>query len=145
LKISTALKRIFFALVESAFKAAPQLADSNYVFIFRYSTEIVLCKKWEVNYVILNGIMRSPKLTSITYEFEKDKTCSILDSAFSKKTEGKWLFDSGKNVIKLLFRKDAENEITSLSQNELVIESRYVEKETGHSVQIKTFLKRKDN
>ncbi len=108
------------------------------------SIDLVLCKKWEANYAIINGIIRSPALTGLTYEFKKDKTCSILDSTTGKKIEGKWLFDSQKNIVNLFFRKDAQNDIISLTENDLVIQSHSVEKETGRSVEIKTFLKRKE-
>jgi hypothetical protein len=87
--------------------------------------------------------MRIPTQLPFTYEFKKDKTCSILNDSTGEKTEGKWDFDPQKKTVKLFFRKDAQNDIISLSENDLVIQSHYVEKETGRRVDIKTFLKKK--
>lgn len=82
-----------------------------------------------MDYAIIDDVMRIP--TQLPYEFKKDKTCSFLNDSTGEKTEGKWDFNPQKKTINLFFRKDAQNDIVSLSENDLVIQPQYVEKETG--------------
>jgi hypothetical protein len=82
----------------------------------------LLCKKWEMDYVIANGmkIGRMPGAAEMNYEFNKDKTFVLTgnSSGNSTKTKGTWSYDPSKKLIKLTLNGRSNISIISLTNDQ---------------------------
>lgn len=87
------------------------------------SITTLLCKKWEVDYVIMGEmkIGRMPGATEINYEFNKNKTFLMTSDDPKDKTKGTWSYDSKKKLIKLTANGKSNTSIISLKENEFIM------------------------
>jgi hypothetical protein len=85
------------------------------------SVTTLLCKKWEVTHVVLDGKkMEKPSdMGNVTYQFNKDKTLSLIDE--HEIIKGIWQYDLKQKSIKLLLHKELNSVVVSLTKTELVI------------------------
>ena len=83
----------------------------------------LLCKKWEVDYVILGDMKlgRAQGATEINYEFKKDKTYLATSKDPKENIKGTWSFDSKKKIIKLIQNGKSRMSIISLKEEELIM------------------------
>lgn len=81
----------------------------------------LLCKKWEMDYVIDDGmkISRPPGAPEMNYEFNKDKTFVFTGNGNSTKVKGTWSYDPGKKLIKLTLNGRSNTSIISLTNDQL--------------------------
>jgi Lipocalin-like domain (DUF4923) len=79
----------------------------------------LLCKKWEMDYVIANGmkISKMPGATEMNYEFNKDKTF-VLTGNGSTQGKGTWSYDQSKKLIKLTLNGRSNTNIISLTNDQ---------------------------
>jgi len=63
--------------------------------------QALLCKKWEIDYVLMGGmrITRKPDATDITYNFSKDKTFTTSRNGGLKNNKDTWYYDEKKNSL----------------------------------------------
>lgn len=82
-----------------------------------------LCKKWQIDYLAMNGmkIARGAGAPEINYEFNSDNTYSLLGHEPQTKSKGTWKYDENKKLIKLFFNGLSNTSVISLNENELVI------------------------
>lgn len=87
------------------------------------SISILLCKKWEVNYAIMDGmkIGRMPGAPEINYEFKKDKTFILSGNNDKEKKKGNWSYDPQKKLVKLIVEGRNISNVVSLKEQELVM------------------------
>jgi hypothetical protein len=81
----------------------------------------LLCKKWEMDYVIANGmkIGSMPGAAEMNYEFNKDKTFVLTGNGNSMKAKGTWSYDQSKKLIKLTLNGRSNISIISLTAGQL--------------------------
>jgi hypothetical protein len=87
------------------------------------SVKTLLCKKWEVSYV-LNGTMRidmPPGVPVMNYEFKKDNTFLLSDSKSNEVHKGTWVYDPTKKTITMIVIGGATTAVTKLNETELRI------------------------
>lgn len=87
------------------------------------SIQTLLCKQWEVDYVLMGGmkIGRMPGAAEINYEFNKDKTFFMTSDDPNDKAKGTWSYDPKKKLIKLTLNGGTNSNIVSLKEGELVM------------------------
>jgi len=86
------------------------------------SLSTLLCKKWQMNYVMMDGmkIERGAGAPETNFEFKKDKTYSMTDN---KKNSGKgtWTYDPKKKLVKLITNGKSYSSVIELTDAELVM------------------------
>lgn len=84
----------------------------------------LLCRKWDFDYAILEGqkMGAAPGAPTMNYEFNKDGTVLVTSAGLKKPLNGTWLFDAGKKLVKVTVNKQTRITITSLKQNELLLQ-----------------------
>jgi hypothetical protein len=84
------------------------------------SVKLLLCKQWEMNYILLGGakIAATPG-QHLYYDFKPDNTFLISDSPATAKSAGTWSFDPKKKLIVLMIN-GKHDFITSLKVGECV-------------------------
>ncbi|MBI1782221.1 MAG: hypothetical protein HYR66_12785 [Sphingobacteriales bacterium] len=107
------------------------------------SITTLLCKKWEINYVIMGGmkIERIPGATEINYEFNKDKTFLMTSDDPKDKTKGTWSFDPKKKIIRLTINGNSKMKIISIKEGELIMLADTKEATPGDPMEIKLYYK----
>jgi hypothetical protein len=83
----------------------------------------LLCKKWKVDYAVMNGmnISMANNKTEVNYEFNADGSFYLTNNDPSKKSKGEWTYDANKSSIKLTINGTSDTRIISLKKNELVM------------------------
>jgi hypothetical protein len=83
----------------------------------------LLCKKWEMDYVIANGMKISsmPGAPEMNYEFNKDKTFVLTSNSTSTKLKGTWSYDQSKKLIKLTLNGQSNTSVIALKDDQLEI------------------------
>ncbi len=87
------------------------------------SLKKILCKKWEINYVLMGAarIGRMPGASNLIYEFKPDNTFIFIQGEPKDNVKGKWDFDPEKKLIRLLAKGKSNTTIISLIPEELII------------------------
>ncbi|MDI3322119.1 lipocalin-like domain-containing protein [Pinibacter soli] len=103
---------LFFANIKSFSQTINLSADS---------VTALLCKKWEVSYVITGNtkIEKPSDMGNISYEFSKDKTFVLTSD--KDKIKGTWLYDPKLKSIKLAVGKEMNMSISSLKKTEFIV------------------------
>ncbi|MBS1667752.1 MAG: hypothetical protein JST58_10275 [Bacteroidetes bacterium] len=83
----------------------------------------LLCKKWEVDYMLLGTkkITSLPNAEEINYVFNKDRSLVMMGRDSRGRTKGKWSYDRRKKIIKLTIKGKTNTVVASLNENELVL------------------------
>ena len=83
----------------------------------------LICKKWEVDYLMLGDIKMSmlPNAEEINYQFNKDKTLSMSGRDSRGLTKGMWCYDKKKKTIRLTIKGKSNTTILSVNDKELVL------------------------
>jgi Lipocalin-like domain (DUF4923) len=81
----------------------------------------LLCKKWEMDYVIEGGmkIGGQPGAPEMNYEFNKDKTFVLTSNMSSTKIKGTWSYDPSKKLIKLTLNGRSNISVISLTNDRI--------------------------
>ena len=111
------------------------------------SLETVLCKKWEVDYVLMGEVKvgRMPGAAQINYEFKKDKTFFITSDKPGDNVKGTWTYDTKNKLIKLSANGKSNSKIISLKEGELVMLIDMKEATPNASEELKMVFKEKAN
>lgn len=87
------------------------------------SVQTLLCRKWEVDYAVVDGmnIGRMPGAPEINYEFLKDKTFMMFSNDPKDRTKGTWSYDPKKKLVQLLLNGRKDTQVVSLKEGEFVM------------------------
>lgn len=107
------------------------------------SAATLLCKKWEVDYALMGDMKISeiPGVTTINYEFNKDKTFLITSDNPKDRTKGTWAYDAKKKLIKLTINGKSNTSIISLKDGELVMLAAPIEATPADPTELKIVYK----
>jgi len=116
------MRKLIFSGIVSLFCSSHSLFAQN-INVPLDSVQTILCKKWEVDYVLMGGmkIGRIPGAAEINYEFNKDKTFLMTSNDPKDKKKGTWSYDPKKKSIKLTLSGGTNTQIVSLKKGELVM------------------------
>jgi hypothetical protein len=87
------------------------------------AVEKMLCKKWEVSYVTMQGmrIGQMPDNQRMAFEFFKDKTVLFSGNKTAKSAKGSWVYDQKQKLISVTVKNGAKMKISSLKPTELMM------------------------
>jgi hypothetical protein len=85
------------------------------------SLENMLCKKWEVDYVLMGNtkVGRGPGVGQMEYEFFKNGT--YIWKQDSDQLKGSWEYNKQEKLIKVLSRQRSNASIVSLTADEFIM------------------------
>jgi len=83
----------------------------------------ILCKKWEVSYVMMGSykIDRLPGADNLIYEFDPKGTFTVSDGKDIQGKNGHWNYIPVKKMVKLTLNGRSNATIISLTGNELIM------------------------
>jgi len=112
-----------FLIVIVAFLFSNSQSFSQTIDLSADSIAVLLCKKWEADYVLMGNMKITPKpgAAQINYQFNKDKTFLLTISKKKETTNGTWVFDSKKKIIKLTVNGKPNSSIISLKEKEMIM------------------------
>ena len=81
-----------------------------------------LCKTWEIDYVLAEGMKITGKsgTSDIIYEFKPDGTF-IFNPSAENSEKGSWVYDPEKKLIRLLTNSNKNSRVVSILPNEMVM------------------------
>ena len=102
----------FFIINKSIAQGFPSTQDS---------IRILLCKKWQVDYILITGvkIAKGNNTPEIYFQFENDNSFVETSSDHKNKTTGKWVIDAEHKIIRLMQHEKNTMNILSLTPVEL--------------------------
>jgi hypothetical protein len=84
------------------------------------SVTTLLCKKWEIDYAMVEGkkVDIPPSTPKVYIEFYKDGTWSFTGDDSSLIEKGTWKYDASKGTIFMLMKGKDRKEIISLTKDQ---------------------------
>lgn len=85
-------------------------------------TKILCDKKWEIDYVLMEGmkIYRTPDAANMIFDFKKDQTLTANDGKSKELQRGKWVYDPKKKIIKLTISGASLMMIVAISPEQFI-------------------------
>ena len=109
------------------------------------SVATLLCKKWEMSYIIMDGmkIQKGAGAPEMNYEFKKDKTFLITSNDGKSPVKGTWTYDPNMKTVKLTQNGKSNTTAIELREEELVMLMDTKGATPGDSSPMKAYLKPK--
>ena len=87
------------------------------------SLKKMLCKKWEVSYVLADGvkIVKSPGVPGRIFDFKPDNSFVFIQEEGADSFYGKWIYDPKKKWVQLLIDGKTNGLIISVLPEEMIM------------------------
>ncbi|WP_426485839.1 hypothetical protein [Flavobacterium sp. 2] len=114
------MKKIFYLTLSLFFGINFNSKAQN---VSQTKTELnkVLCKTWQADYAMMNGMRINQLPNNIAFELEFNSDNSYLVIKEKTKQKGKWTFNEKKKYIDLSINNKTNSRITKISKNELIL------------------------
>ncbi|WP_035648818.1 hypothetical protein [Flavobacterium sp. ASV13] len=114
------MKKIFYLTLSLFFGINFNSKAQN---VSQTKTELnkVLCKTWQADYAMMNGMRINQLPNNIAFELEFNSDNSYLVIKEKTKQKGKWTFNEKKKYIDLSINNKTNSRITKISENELIL------------------------
>ena len=82
----------------------------------------VLCKQWEIEYALMNGmkIGQMPGASDFDFNFKKDGTYDLIRED-GKNESGIWTYNSEKKYVELSIKEKVTSRIKSIDKTKLIL------------------------